>query len=78
MQPNALLIQQNFIIRKVGVTGKIPSPQPIGSPPHSSSTEALPELFRVRQSFSALVCSSAEALPKSYGFVQGLCSSTLG
>jgi hypothetical protein len=51
---------------------------PIVRPPHSSSAKALPESFRVRQSFSALVCLSAEALLESYGFQQSLCSSTLG
>jgi hypothetical protein len=40
----------------------------IGSPPRSSSAEALPESFRVRKGFSTLVCSSAEALSESYGF----------
>jgi hypothetical protein len=41
---------------------------PIGSPPHSSSAKALLESFGVRQGFSALVFSSAEALAESYGF----------
>jgi hypothetical protein len=43
---------------------------PVGSPPRSSGTEALSECFEVQQGFSALVCSSAEALPESYGFRQ--------
>jgi hypothetical protein len=52
--------------------------RPIGRPPRSSGVEALSESFRVRQGFSAPVCSSAKALPESYGFQQSLCSSTLG
>jgi hypothetical protein len=42
--------------------------RPIGSPPRSSSVEALPESFEVQQDFSALVCSSAKDLSESYGF----------
>jgi hypothetical protein len=42
--------------------------QPVEIPPHSSSAEALSEFFGVRQGFSSLVCSSAKAVPESYGF----------
>jgi hypothetical protein len=44
------------------------APWPIGSPRRSSGAEALSESFGVQQGFSALVCSSAEALPESNGF----------
>jgi hypothetical protein len=66
----------------VGRVAKLLGPEGLlayRDPPRSLSVEAPSESFGVRQGFSTLVWSSAEALPEFYGFQQeSLCLSTLG
>jgi hypothetical protein len=52
------------VVARHSLVGRVARPRD----PRSMSAEALLESFEVRLDFSALVCSSAEALPESYGF----------